>query len=152
MGIIRPLKPGLFIFYCIRLLILTAAFAVLQPVGPAAFPWLVYTAPNALFPLMALFLWLNSSRYGAYLPLFLAGKCVCLFSLLGWSIISRRTAIIENFISGALIWSVPRFIEGILLCGDLLAIAAALIIIKNARTAITAGDAQPAIPADMEDE
>jgi len=141
MEMVRPLKPGLFIYECIRLLILAAAFAALQPVGPEAFPWLVYTAPNALFPLMALFIWLNVSRYGAYLPLFLAGKCVCLFSLLGWSIVSWRTTIIEGFPGFAKIWVAPRIIEGILLCGDLLAIAAALIIIKNAQTAVSAGDA-----------
>jgi hypothetical protein len=138
MEISRPLKPGLFIYECIRLFILAAAFVILQPVGPGAFPWLVYTAPSALFPLMALFMWLNVSRYGAYLPLFLAGKCVCLFALAGWSIVSWR-ATIEEIASGAMIWFVPRIIEGILLCGDLLAIAAALIIIKNAQAA-AAGD------------
>ena len=120
---------------------LATGFAILRPTGPAAFSWLVYAAPNALFPLMTLFLWLDTSRYGAYLPLLLAGKCIGVFSLLGWSIVFRRMIMIEELLNGAIIWLAPQIIEGILLCGDFLAIAAVLIIIKNTQAAVSGNGA-----------
>ncbi len=39
---------------------------------------LVWLAPNALFPLMALFLLFDLVSYKPYLPLYLTGKCVTL--------------------------------------------------------------------------
>jgi hypothetical protein len=39
---------------------------------------LVWFTPNALFPLMTLFLLLNIDTYKPYLPLYMAGKCITL--------------------------------------------------------------------------
>jgi hypothetical protein len=58
--------------------------------GAGLFPWLVYTVPNALFPLMALFLWRRFSRYAVYVPLYISGKCIALASILGFWIFSRQ--------------------------------------------------------------
>jgi hypothetical protein len=127
----RPLRLGLFVYECFRLLFLTAVFAALRP-GGAAFPWLVYAAPNVLFTLMALFLWLNLSRYGAYLPLFLAGKIIGLFSILGWSVFMRGIRASEFFEGVNSL--VPEMITGILLCGDTFATAAVYCIIKKIET------------------
>ena len=96
---------------------------ILRPTGL----WMLFAASNVLFPLMTLFLWLDFSRYEAYVPLYLVGKSVSVFSLLGWSAIS--------LINGTTIWMESRIIEGFFLCGDLLAVAAILIIFKNTQAA-----------------
>ena len=88
---------------------------------------LVYTAPGALFPLMALFIWLNSQRYRAYLPLFAAGKCIWISTLLGWSIISGQVTMIGRFLGAAV------FAEIVLICGDLLSIIIVLLVYKDNR-------------------
>jgi len=125
MGIIRLIKPGLFIYECIRVLIL-AAFVLFQPADPTGFPRLIFAAPGTLFPLMALFIWLDISRYRAYLPLFAAGKSIGIFSLLAWAIFSGQFTV-TSVLSGDV------DAEWVLLCGDLLAMAAILFIIKNER-------------------
>ena len=125
------MKPGLFVYECARIMVL-AAFAAMQPflsdamltTDLAVFPILVFAAPSALLPLMAMFLWLDASRYRAYLPLFLAGKCLNIVSLLGWSIIVRHLTILRRFSGLALA-------EWLLLGGDLLALAAAILILRK---------------------
>ncbi|MDR2730286.1 MAG: hypothetical protein LBB81_05245 [Treponema sp.] len=90
MKISRLLKPILFTGECIRVSALTTVYAVLQPAGSAAFPWIVFTASGALYPLITLFFWLDSGRYKSYIMLYFAGKCVNITSLLGWFIIIMR--------------------------------------------------------------
>jgi formate hydrogenlyase subunit 3/multisubunit Na+/H+ antiporter MnhD subunit len=43
-----------------------------------------------LFPLMTIFILLDSTRYSVYIPLFTAGKIIGLFSLLGFPIINGQ--------------------------------------------------------------
>ena len=124
MGITSVLKPVILIYECLRLILL-AFFAVLQP-GSQAFV-LVLAAPCALFPLMALFIWLDISRYRVFLPLFTAGKCIGIFALLGWLIIYRQFTIFQGY-NGALITG------SALLCGDLLTLAAVLAVIRRQNT------------------
>ena len=88
-------------------------------------PWLALAAPGALFPLMAMFIWLDISRYKAYLPLFMAGKCIGIFSLLGFSIVSSQFTMIKGF-SG-----ITEFAELLFLSGDLLAFAGVFYIFKS---------------------
>ncbi|MDR2403772.1 MAG: hypothetical protein LBD78_07045 [Spirochaetaceae bacterium] len=87
----RPLRLALFIYDGIRLLLLIGFWAILLPFlgvdtaeSGGIFPLLVYTAPNALFPLMTLFLWLRFSAYNPYITLYIAGKIVIVASGLGW--------------------------------------------------------------------
>jgi hypothetical protein len=54
------------------------------------FPYVVYTAPNALFPLMALFLLLHLEAYRPYLSLYMAGKTVSAASATVWLIFFSR--------------------------------------------------------------
>jgi len=108
---------------------MAAVFVALRPTGL----WVLFAASNILFPLMTLFLWLDSSKYEAYLPLYLVGKIVFVFSLLGWSIIS--------LMNGFTIRPDSKILEGFFLCGDLLAIAAVLIILKNTQAAIVSDNA-----------
>ena len=86
---------------------------------------MIFISPAALFPLMALFIWLDTGRYRAYLPLFTAGKCIGIFIVLGWSIISQQVTMITKIYDAAI------FAELILLSGDFFALAAALLIIKD---------------------
>jgi hypothetical protein len=127
MGTGRSLRFGLFIYECLRVFPLMGAFIALQASNSTATPWLIYAAPCALFPLMALFLWLDNLRYRNYLPLLLAGKCVSVTVLLVWFIVSRQVIMIEDFSNSVV------FIELILLSGDLLSIAAVLLIMKGVK-------------------
>jgi len=120
MRIIQLVKPALFIYECLRILILTAVL-LLNESGNNFLGQLVYTAPSALFPLMALFLCLNQERYGAYLPLYAAGKFVCITTLLAFSIISRQVTMIGKFIGA----------ETFLIFGDILSIAVVLLVYKD---------------------
>jgi hypothetical protein len=91
MEVYRPLRLILFIYDCIRLLFLIGFCAVLLPLfdidaagSGGIFPVLVYAAPNALFPLMTLFLWRRFSAHDAYITLYIAGKTVMVAASLGW--------------------------------------------------------------------
>ena len=110
MKITQLVKGGLFIYECIRIVFL-ALVLYLQGSGGLSIK-VIFTAPGVLYPLMALFIWLDANRYKVYIPLFLAGKCVGVFMLLGWSIITRQVTMIESFI----------------LSGDFFSLAAAIMI------------------------
>ena len=135
----RPLRAGLFIYECARILFLAGAFAA-QGQGPdgglAAFPWLACVAANALFPLMTLFLLLDSSRYGVYAPLYAAGKCVSFFSAVGWCFFSWRNMLDAALLAGEVPFMTPGVL-GILVFGDLLSAAAGLVFAVKKRPART---------------
>jgi hypothetical protein len=106
-------------------LMVIAAILILQGNGPEMFTKIILAAPGALFPLMALFVWLDTGRYREYLPLFSAGKCIGVFLLLGWLIVFRQVTMIGKFLNIAI------YAESILLCGDLLSLGAVLLINKD---------------------
>ena len=118
MKAIQLVKPGLFIFECIRVLTL-ALILISKRNEPEFFTRILFAAPCTLFLLMALFIWLDTSRYREYLPLFAAGKCIGIFILLLWSIISKQVTIIYNF--------------GFILSGDIFTLAIILLINKDSR-------------------
>ena len=111
------------------------------------FPRMVFIASAALFPIMALFIWLDVYRYRVYLPLFLAGKCISLFLLLVWYVITRQIPVTEEFLSG-FISSIGG--EWIFLFCDCLAVLAVLIIFENVQK-LTERPALTDAP-DMEDK
>jgi len=115
MKIIQLVKSGLLILECIRIMILIYVLFSRNDLDLTA--KIIYSAPGALFPLMALFIWLDTIRYRAYLPLFAAGKCIGIFIFLLWFIISKQVTIMGSFI----------------LSGDLFALAAVLLIIRDNR-------------------
>jgi hypothetical protein len=82
------LRGGLFVLECARFSFITGVLTVLNP--DAAFPWMVYAVPNALFLLVAIFMWLNPSKYGVFDPLYISGKAMSLFSITGWYLFSRQ--------------------------------------------------------------
>ena len=79
MRIHSPLCGGLFIVECARFSFLTGGLVILRHNAEAVFPWQMYAAANALFVLMALFLWLDASKYSVYVPLHISGKSLSLF-------------------------------------------------------------------------
>ena len=95
MDILRPLRAALFIYETIRLLLLVV-FLFIAPleaesyVGGAFFPYFVYLSANALFPLMALFIWLRPEEHQNYLSLYLAGKIIGVVSFFAWEFFSSR--------------------------------------------------------------
>jgi len=119
MRIIHLIKPALFIYECLRIMILAVAL-VINSNSSNIFGQLVYAAPSALFPLMALFIWLNQEHYRAFIPLFLAGKCIVFITSLVFSIISGQVTIIGRLLDFDLVFIF-----------DILAIIAALLIYRD---------------------
>jgi hypothetical protein len=83
---------SLFIYDLIRLVLMLELLALFAPPGSSggagSFPYLVFTAANALYPLMSLFLWLKVEAYIPYLPLYAAGKLVAVAAALAWLFLS----------------------------------------------------------------
>jgi hypothetical protein len=127
MNVNRALKPTVFTLECIKLMVI-ALIIIIQGNVPGMFTKIVLAAPGALFPIMALFIWLDTERYKEYLTLFLAGKCIGIFLLLGWFIIFSQVIMIGRILGFAV------YAEGLLLFGDLLSLGAVSLIkrdIKN---------------------
>ena len=97
MGGFRPLGAVLFFYECIRLLLLVV-FLLLAPQEGSVIAILpVYLSSNALFPLMALFLWLRPEEYRSYFALYMAGKIITLASFYVWvAFSSRELSWLEN--------------------------------------------------------
>ena len=99
MDVLRPLRAALFFYEIFRLLVLVV-FLVLTPmeggfsmgssVNYVHFPYVIYLSSNALFPLMALFIWLRPEEHQNYLSLYMAGKIVGGVSFYVWEIFSAR--------------------------------------------------------------
>ena len=100
MDVSKPLPAALFIYECFRLLLLVI-FLFIKPlpgsgflegsaVIGAFFPYIVYISSNALFPLMALFMWLRPEEYRNYITLYMAGKIIGVVSFYAWMAFSSR--------------------------------------------------------------
>jgi len=121
MDVYRPLRAGLFFYEIFRLLVL-AIFLVLTPMeGNSAmgssgsafyFPYVVYLSSNALFPLMALFIWLRPEEHLNYLPLYMAGKIISGVSFYVWEIFSSRQFLgMENVAMGLILIGGTAFLS-----------------------------------------
>ena len=84
MDVYRPLTAVLFFYEVFRVLFLVVLLLVpLQENSINGFlP--VYISSNALFPLMALFVWLKPEEHWNYLTLYIAGKVIVLFLFFVW--------------------------------------------------------------------
>jgi len=96
-GLLKPLAPALFIYECFRLLLLVVFLFIAPASGGGIqggigtfFPYVVYISANALFPLMALFIWLRPQEYRNYVTLYMAGKIIGVVSFYAWTIFSSR--------------------------------------------------------------
>ena len=105
----KPIAAVLFFYECIRLLLLLAVLCImLLPSGfwaqvglflpnnflagnGAFFPVIVYSSSNALFLLMALFMWRGTEEYTeSYIHLYIAGKVIAVVSFSAWMLLTRR--------------------------------------------------------------
>jgi hypothetical protein len=91
-GAPRALRWGLLIYEALRL----AVFIQIMT-GEGEFPSMIFGAPNALFLLMALFLLTNFHRYGAYAPLYTAGKVLSVLVLASAAVL-RRDEIVQSIL------------------------------------------------------
>jgi len=113
-----------FMLECVKLMII-AVIIIIHGNMPELFTKILLAAPEALFPLMALFIWLDADRYREYLPLFLAGKCIGIFLLLGLLIVFRQVTMIGSLFGSAV------YAEPLLLCCDILSVGVVFIISKD---------------------
>ena len=104
MNVFRPLTAVLFFYEVFRILFL--AILLLIPLQENSVNGIlpVYISSNALFPLMALFVWLKPEEHRNYLPLYIAGKLIVLVSFFAWQAFSSRELMwSENAIRSVLI-------------------------------------------------
>ncbi|MDR0707077.1 MAG: hypothetical protein LBF60_04265 [Treponema sp.] len=82
MNAYKPLRLALFFYELFRFLDTLKdmrIFSFINDLGQSDnLQMLVWIAPNALFPLMTLFLFLDLAAYKPYIPLYIAGKCATL--------------------------------------------------------------------------
>jgi len=97
MDAFRPLSAVLFVYECFRVLLLIAFWYIAPPdvasgavAGGISLPYFVYLSANALFPLMALFVWLRPGEHQNYLTLYMAGKVIGVVTFLAWEFFSSR--------------------------------------------------------------
>ena len=112
------LKPALLIFEVTRIIII-AGLLIIQADDALFFTLLIFAVQGALFPIMALFLCLNTARYIEYIPLYIAGKSIGILAIICWSLLTQQATMIGGFIR-----------EMTLICFDLFAVTA-LLVIKN---------------------
>ena len=90
----RLVPAVIFIYDCSRLFFLVALLMFfLRPgleSGIAKFPLLVYTSPNALFPLMSFFILIRINYSRAFIPLYITGKSLSLLCMMLWILFSLR--------------------------------------------------------------
>jgi len=97
MKVVSFLKLGLFLYELLRTLYLVINL-ILQANNSLIFIQALFATQGVLFPLMALFLCLNTERYKEYLPLYIAGKSIGVFSILMWALISQGNYMIGKHI------------------------------------------------------
>ena len=96
----RRISAALFFYECFRLFMLAAFLYIVSSLGSGFsggsfasetfFPYIVYISSSALFPLMAMFIWLRPEEYRNYVTLYMAGKIIAVVSFYVWAIFSPR--------------------------------------------------------------
>ena len=119
MKLIWFLKPLLFIYEVIRIIII-AILVILKANDSSNLMMMIFAVQGVLFPIMVLFLCLNTIRYREYIPLYIAGKAIGVFAILCWLLFTRQGTMIGGFVSDIVLGSF-----------DLLAIAVIIAIKDN---------------------
>ncbi|MCA1949785.1 MAG: phosphoethanolamine transferase CptA [Treponema sp.] len=94
MKIHRPLGLSVLVYEVVRMVILLVLSVSLEPsgfVGPALIGYLL--APQILFALIALFVWIDETRYRDYVSLYVAGKTLLVWAGLLWLFSSFKTIV-----------------------------------------------------------
>ena len=130
----QPLRAGLFFYECMRLFCLVFFLLVASHDVSITGTYSVYMSPNALFPLMALFIWLKPEEYANYSTLYIAGKVIALVSFYVWEIFSfREFARSEDLVRNIIILGGSALVS----LADMLSIWGAWIIGKEHRRAMS---------------
>lgn len=86
--ILRIVPAAIFFYDCFRLLFLFAMLVFFQMLYPEFrinnFPLIMYTSPNALFPMMAFFLLIRYKDSRPFIPLYITGKILCVLCMMIW--------------------------------------------------------------------
>jgi len=145
MDVSKPIAAALFIYECIRLLLLATFLSIASSMGNgisfggaggAFFPYIVYISSNALFPLMALFVWLRPREYRNYVTLYIAGKVITVVLFYLWAIsFSRGLPQGENMAGNITLWGSSIIMN----MADILSIWGAWALKKNYRKAESGG-------------
>jgi hypothetical protein len=84
----RLVSAAILFFDCSRLLfMLTLLAAYAKPaelLKGGTFPFLLFVAPNALFPLISLFVFTHPQASGTYKPLYITGKSLSVLCMALW--------------------------------------------------------------------
>ena len=129
----QPLRAGLFFYECLRLFCLVFILLVASGNASISGTYSVYMSPNALFTLMALFIWLKPEEYANYTTLYIAGKIIALVSFYVWEIFSfREFARSEDLVRSIVILGGSALIS----LADMLSIWGAWMLNKDNRKAI----------------
>ncbi|MDR1307927.1 MAG: hypothetical protein LBK74_10190 [Treponema sp.] len=88
----RTVRTAVVIYDCSRLLFLVILLAAFTGSGPAGLfrgmgrnlPFMMYAAPQALFPLMSFFLLIRLEISKPYIPLYITGKAIGIMCLIFW--------------------------------------------------------------------
>lgn len=107
------LRLALCLYDCLRLFfllnLLSNFIAAAGPAGmfqtvleSAAFPFMAYAAPNALFPLMSFFLLIRFAESRAFVPLYITGKLISAAALAAWT---AAAGLRQGSVSLLMLWS-----------------------------------------------
>jgi len=88
MGEYRLLSAVLFFYEVLRIFFLVILHFISPQEGSFGGIFPVYISANALFPLMALFVWFKPLEHWNYLTLYIAGKIIVLASFFAWQFFS----------------------------------------------------------------
>ena len=84
----RLVTAAIFVYDCSRLAFLISLLRNYLDTNPDSgsltIPYMMYAAPNALFPLMSFFLFIRLDLYRLYIPLYITGKVLALLCMLIW--------------------------------------------------------------------
>ncbi len=137
---LRPLRLTLFVYDLVRLAALLSVLSAVFPGlggganGGSALPLVAYSAPNALFPLMGLFLLLRPADYGPFTALYAAGKAIFASGVVAWFFFSFNALLGTLSFDAAGVFR-SAGILALLTVADLISVAVALAADKKNRQA-----------------
>lgn len=135
MGSRRSLRFLLFAFDALRLVAVVSALSALRSLfsppggGSLGAHAIAFAAPQALFPLMALFSWLDPVRYAPYSALYAAGKAISVVSIGAWLVASAQDALMAIGLGNTLVILFAA-VSAIVLFYDLLSAVLAIYLVS----------------------
>lgn len=160
MGSRRSLRFILFAFDALRLVAVVSVLSAFRSLFSAAgsgslgVSAIAFAAPQALFPLLLLFDWLDPVRYASYPPLYLAGKVISSAAIGTWLIGSAQDTFLAVGLGNTAAVLLAAVAAAVLIYDLISALVTGYLIRSDARvaedaekdrTAESATDARPSI-------